>query len=329
MSSISTAALTDGGKAVALSVVLGAVLAFVPLVSILALPALPLPVAFITSRHGATLGLLASLAAGLLSMAFAGPFGGLMVFLLAVVGGGAGVGLRRKLALSRLFLLVTGLFLAALVLWSGALIAATGLGSDGVLGRVVDEGAVFTGDASAALGVGQADVDAAEASFRDFAEQSLPYLLPALLLVMSIVLSGATLALARQVFLRLKQPFPAVHGFSEFRLHFAFAYLMIVGLICDLVSTGLSAGYSEAVGLVGMNIIIVAGTLFFIQGLAIAHFFMGKYKLARGWRILVYLVLFAVQVFSSLVSWLGLFDTWIDYRRRFGAKGAKGQQNNQ
>lgn len=328
MSSISTSALADSGKAVALSVVLGAVLAFVPLLSVLALPALPVPIAFITSRHGAASGLLAALAAGLLCTVFTGPLGGLMVLLLSVVGSGAGIGLRRGVSLSRLFLLVTILFLAALALWSGAVLVVTGMGPDGALGRVVEDGASFTSGFSTTLGMDQSDVEAAEAAFRDLASM-LPYLLPALLLVMSIVLSGATVALSRQVFQRLKQPFPAGYRFSAFRLHFAFAYLMIAGLICDLASPYLASGYSEAVALVGMNIIIVSGVLFFIQGLAISHFFMEKYKLSRGWRILVYLALFVIQVLSSLVSWLGLFDTWIDYRRRFGGKQDKDQQNTQ
>ncbi len=322
---MSTTALADGGKAVALAVVLGAVLAFVPVLSIAALPVLPVPVAYITSRHGVVLGLLASLAAGFLCATFAGLFAGLLVMLLADVGVGAGAGLRRGLSILRLFLLVAALFMAALVLWSGVVLASAGVGPVGAIDEMAGQAAVTAGGLYGALGMSQSDVDAAVADFRDFAAL-LPYLLPALLLVMSIVLSGATVALSRQVFQRLKQPFPAGFEFRQLRLHFGFAYLMIAGLILELVSPYLSSGYAEASRLAGMNILIVSEMLFFIQGIAIASFFMEKYKLARAMRIPVYVALVLIQAVFSLVSWLGLFDTWIDYRRRFGRKKGPGQQ---
>lgn len=325
---MSTTALADGGKAVALSVVLGAVLAFVPVLSIAALPALPVPVAYITSRHGAMPGLLASLAAGLICSAFAGPFAGLLVFLLAAVGTGAGVGLRRGLPVSRLFLLVAGLFLVVLVAWSGILLVSAGIGPAGAIDEMVDQAAIDAGEVYSALGMSQADVDDAVTGFRDFAAL-LPYLLPALLLVTSIVLSGATVALSRQVFQRLKQPFPAGFEFRELRLHFSLAYLMIAGLTGELVAPYLAGGYSEVARLAGMNILIVTELLFFIQGVAIASYFLDKYKLARAWRVPIYVALVLIQAVFSLVSWLGLFDIWIDYRRRFDKRKAPGQQKRQ
>lgn len=140
MSSISTAALADGGKAVALSVVLGVIFAFVPFLSIVAVPALPVPVAYITSRHGVPVGLLASLATGLLVSVFAGFFAGLLVFLLAAaVGVGTGTGLRREMPLMRLLILVAALFLVSLLVWLAVLLASAGLSPVAAVDQVADQ----------------------------------------------------------------------------------------------------------------------------------------------------------------------------------------------
>ncbi len=326
MSSISTAALADGGKAVALSVVLGVIFAFVPFLSIVAVPALPVPVAYITSRHGTSVGLMASLATGLLVSVFAGFFAGLLVFLLgAAVGVGTGTGLRREMPLMRLLILVAALFLVSLLAWLAVVLASAGLSPVAAMDQMADQAVGPASEVYAGLGMDQQSIDAAVDSFRDFITM-LPYLLPALLLVLSIVLSGATVALAKQVFLRLKQPFPASFSFREFRLHFAFAYLMIVGLACELVVPYVPSAYADPIGFTGMNLVIVSEALFFIQGLAVAYFFLCRYKIPQTARVMIYAAMFIIQLLFSLVSWLGLFDTWIDYRRRFNRNKTRGQQ---
>lgn len=329
MSSLSTGAIADSGKAVALSVVLGAILAFVPLLSIAAVPAMPVPAAFITTRHGLGAGTLASLAAGMICAVFAGPFTGLLVLLLAaLVGVGAGLGLRWGFPVSRLIVSVAVFFLVAIILWMGVLLASTGMGPVMAIESATDQAVEPAGDFYSSVGMSQESIDEAVGRLRDFAS-TLPYILPAVLLVLSMILSGATVALARQVFERLRQPFPANASFREFRLHFAFAYLMIIGLLCELVSPYLDSPYEGIVSLAGMNLLIVSEVLFFLQGLAIAYFFMCHLEVGRPRRVVVYACMFILQVLFSLVSWLGLFDTWIDYRRRFARKKTQGQQYRQ
>ena len=62
--------------------------------------------------------------------------------------------------------------------------------------------------------------------------------------------------------------------------------------------------------------------LFFIQGMAIASFFLWAYKVSRVKRVAVYICLVLLQLTLSLTSWMGLFDTWLDYRHRFIKKKA-------
>lgn len=325
VSSLSTTALVSSGKAVALSVAFGMVLAFVPFLSIIAVPALPIPVAYIATKHGMPAGLLAGLMVGAACVALTGLIAGLLVLLLVlVVGVGTGMGLRRGVSQKGLFVAVMVFFMLALSLWSAALLLSTGLGPVSAVEDLTDKALVPARDFYVALGMGEEDAEAAAGQAREFASL-LPYLMPAVLLVLSLTLSGATMAMARKVFERFSQPFPRGYEFRNLRLHFSLAYVMITGLLCELAAPYISGAYGTAVGIAGMNLLIVSETLFFVQGLAIAHFFLGRYRVSRPKRTVVYVCLILLQVTLSLTSWLGLFDTWVDYRRRFGRKKPKGQ----
>ncbi len=327
MSGFSTAALADGGKAVALSVLMGAVLAFVPLLSLAAVPALPVPAAYVTGRHGFAAGGVAALGAGFLSAVIGGPFTGLLVTLLALAGVAAGVAIGAGMRLLRVFLLLAALIAAGLAGWTALALAAAGIGpvaaTAELTGQAMDSAqALYTG-----LGRDEQQAASLVESYREYAAL-LPYLLPSLLVGASLVIAALTLALTRAVFARLGQPFPGDFSFRAFRLHFGFAYVMILGLLLQLAAPYLGAS-GEVAGMVGLNLLVVSELLFFVQGLAIAYYFLNEKQVSRPRRLLVYTGLVLLQLLFSLVSWLGLFDTWLDYRRRFGGKRRPKQQKRQ
>ncbi len=325
MSTYSKTTLIDGGKAVALSVALGVVIAFLPLLSIVAVPAMPIPVAFITSRHGLLAGLAASLLGGAVCVALTGIYAGMLIFMLMALSGiGAGLALRKGVSQFRLFVSMTAIFFATLVLWLGALLLIIGESPVSALQSLADSTAEPSRQVYQALGMSQQDIDASLAQAKDFAS-ILPYLAPGVLLVVSIVFSGASLALARRVFERLRQPFPRDFIFRDFRVHWTFAYVMIAGLLCQLIAPYLSGTYSSPVDITGANLIIVAEVLFFIQGMAIANFFLWAFKVKKARRWIVYICMILLQLTLSLTSWMGLFDTWLDYRRRFIKKNLSRQ----
>lgn len=325
MSTSSTSAIADGGKAAGLSVLLGLVLAFAPLVSVLALPLLPVPAAYMAARHRAVAGVLTGVLAALVCAPLTGPGFALLVLLLAsLVGGGMGAAARSGMSTLRLFCLVAALFLVSAVVWAGVLLALAGAGPVTALNEITGEALDSTRGIYIGMGMDEQSVDELLDQVREFTEL-LPYLMPGILLIASALLSGSAMAAVRRVFERLRQPFPRDFEFAAFRLHFVFAYGMIAGLACELAAAWLDESYSFTVSLVGMNLIMVTQTLFFIQGLAIAHFFLSLRRTGRGKRVLVFGGLGMMELFLPLVSWLGLFDTWFDYRRRFTARKGKSQ----
>jgi uncharacterized protein YybS (DUF2232 family) len=67
--------------------------------------------------------------------------------------------------------------------------------------------------------------------------------------------------------------------------------------------------------LAGINLLIVTGTIYFLQGLAIVAFYLERWKLPFYVNGFVYAVLFLQQFASMAMVVLGLFDVWFDFRK--------------
>ena len=64
----------------------------------------------------------------------------------------------------------------------------------------------------------------------------------------------------------------------------------------------------------GLNLLIVALSLYLIQGLAVIAWFFERYAVSRLLRVIFY-VFFALQPFLAImVALLGLFDLWANFR---------------
>ncbi|OGR01137.1 MAG: hypothetical protein A2511_16465 [Deltaproteobacteria bacterium RIFOXYD12_FULL_50_9] len=65
-----------------------------------------------------------------------------------------------------------------------------------------------------------------------------------------------------------------------------------------------------------LNLLIVLGTLFFFQGLAVLSHLLNRWRFPGLLRSIIYLIFF-LQVFGIVIlSIMGLLDTWLDIRRR-------------
>jgi len=64
-----------------------------------------------------------------------------------------------------------------------------------------------------------------------------------------------------------------------------------------------------------LNALVVLGSIYFLQGLAITSFFLAKWKLPLLMRTLIYAVLALQQFASMATAMVGLFDMWFDFRK--------------
>ncbi len=72
----------------------------------------------------------------------------------------------------------------------------------------------------------------------------------------------------------------------------------------------------EGIIIVGMNLLILTCMIYMFQGLSITAFFFQKKQVSRIFRLIFYSLIIIQQYMLVFVIALGLFDLWIDFRKR-------------
>ncbi len=66
--------------------------------------------------------------------------------------------------------------------------------------------------------------------------------------------------------------------------------------------------------IIGFNMVAICCLFYFLQGLAIVHYYLIKYNLSALVRLLLYILIFSQLATILMISLVGLFDFWIDFR---------------
>ena len=136
----------------------------------------------------------------------------------------------------------------------------------------------------------------------------IPQILPALLI--SVILSTTWLNLALGNWLLKNHaasltPWPA---YKDWKLPDTLVWGIIAGgALLILLPAPLS--------ILGLNIVIILGTIFFFQGLAIVSSLLFKWSVPRPIRLLIYGLIFIQTYGIILLSLVGIADVWADFRK--------------
>lgn len=297
---------------------MGMLVALIPFVQVILLPFLPLPFAHVAVRWGLSKGAVVAVASAALIYFGSGAAMAVLVLLLVVgMGVALGLGIRRGWRFERSFALVAVGGFAALILWGVFMWSVLGI-SLSWLKETVDSSIDTAAARYAELGMSAGTVEAAAEQFRSFMD-IVPYLAPGLLGMLAILLAACSLGLAYLIFPRLRAKVAVRYSLTGFRMHWATAYASIAGLAMLLFASRDEA-WSTVVMYVGINILLVSQTLFFVQGMAVARWFVLDRHMQRGPRRALYAGAVLGQIVAQLTGLVGLFDTWVDYRKRFALK---------
>ncbi len=307
-------------KAAAVTVILGVCMSFMPLGLPVLVPFLALPPAYLVAIGSLRQGLLLALVVGALVW-FAAGLGMASVLVLLLLGLGAVLGeaLRRHWSFGKTLAATASGTLAALVLW-GVLLWQLGL-TLSVLREDALNSIERAQDTYAGMGVSSATTDLAAEQLRRLID-ILPYLVPGLLGMAVILLAACSIGLAYAFFPRMRTKVEVDMALSRFRIHWSVAYVSIAGLALLVLARGDAVWHSVAL-FMGIDLLLVSQTLFFLQGLAIVRWYVNTRKVQGGAGTALYLAAVLGQVFLQLTGLLGLFDTWLDCRRRFALKSPR------
>ena len=306
------------GKATAVTVAMCLCIWLFPLAAVVLVPFLPLPVAHLIARRGMAPGAVVALVSGGLVFGAVGMGVALPAFLI-VLGLGTVVGqaARRDWRLGKS--LATGAAAALGAFWvsGGTLWFTAGLS----VSRLHESVDASIGDAAefyTRMGVSAQTTDTVSGQLGQIAHV-LPYLTPGLTAMAAVLLAGCSLGLAHRLFPRGREKVAVGLSLSGFRMHWAAAYASIGGLAMLVVARG-SGEWRNALVYLGLNVLLVSQTVFFIQGFAVARWFALSRELRPGSRRILMLAAILGQALFQITGLFGLLDTWIDYRRRFAVK---------
>lgn len=133
----------------------------------------------------------------------------------------------------------------------------------------------------------------------------------------SLALSGIlftiwlNLLAGRRLFLRNSVAFPDFGDLAAWKAPEKLVWLLIV-------AGGMMILPEEAATVAGMNLLILCGTIYLFQGLAIVSFFFRQKRVPAMVRWLFYGLLLIQQYLLIFVIACGLFDMWVDFRKRIG-----------
>ena len=142
----------------------------------------------------------------------------------------------------------------------------------------------------------------------------MPYLLAATAALASLWLAWLNYFLTGRLSDRWGISWQALPVFPRWQMPWYAAYGFILGLIGVLFSEHFDPYGLQAYGS-GLGFLLVFGSLYFIQGLAIIKFYVDKYNLGPAAKVGALVAGVLVQMVFQGLSWLGLFDTWFDFRR--------------
>lgn len=80
----------------------------------------------------------------------------------------------------------------------------------------------------------------------------------------------------------------------------------------------------DTISAIGLNLLIVVSYVYFYQGLAIVASFMAEHNWAKMIRWGIYVLILSQIYIMIIISALGLFDTWFNFRRRI--RNSKGDE---
>lgn len=318
MKAFSPVALAPVGKATAITVILGLIAITFPMATVVVMPFLVLPAAHAGARWGVLNSVIVAVISGVLLSVGVGPGGGLLVCLLVLgMGTVLGEAVRKNLSFGKSLVSLAGAALMAAIVWGILLWQILGLGLI-ELRKSAYESIEGAATLYAQMGVNSSTAASVSSQLRTMVDIA-PRLVPGLLGMGSVLLAACCLGLAATLFPRLRQKVLVGQSLSGFRMHWGVAYSSIAGLAMLLFARG-AGDWRSLVMYVGINVLLVSQTLFFIQGMAVVRWFTIVRQLGLGARTGLYAAAVVGQAFLQLTGLMGLLDTWVDYRKRFALK---------
>ncbi|HHU33200.1 MAG: YybS family protein [Zhaonellaceae bacterium] len=322
-STIKIKALVEGAILSAIATILAIIGLFLPPLSLITNFLWIIPIIVICLRHDMRVGLLVLLVSTVLIMMFGTPFSGLALVLeYGLMGLIYGFAFRKKLSVGKT------LFYGCLAAVLGTILVIflsfmlTGFSPDYLQTQAQEAmDAVLEMYEQMGFLENLAERGLSEAQIQSMMQGLLTVvisLIPGFMVVSSLSSAFLSFFLSRIILKKMHISLPSIPPFQTWRIpwYYIWGFIVAFGLF-------LLGDYTrwKVLKIIGQNVMLVYGPIFFVIGMAILKFYLDKFKVAKGFRFLIILMTFMYFPFAFIfISSLGIFDTLFDYRRLTGGK---------
>ena len=303
----------EGGLFVAITVIMGLVTVYVPILGMFLEFFCAVPLALLTARQGAGKGLTALVVAFILLAILISPLlAARIVLSFGICGVALGWCVKKNFGAVRIFLTTLIVASAAQVLSLWLLLVIMDVNFIETQVEMVRESfnesfAMYEG-----MGVDKVRINEAKSQVEP-ALQTLTFLMPTLLMLSALINSVAVWFTSKWIFPKLQMKLPTMPPFAEWKFPALFFYTGIIGGLG--IYWGLTRGWTEIYE-ISLNLTIVSMIIGLLQGLALLSFIFDRYKISKIMRRIFYVILALNMFLLQLVAITGLVDMLFDYRKR-------------
>lgn len=269
---------------------------------------LPLPALVTTIKYGTRAGLAVAVAAAIPVTILAGPALGVPVLIATLALGVAQAAFTvRSVRASRIvtFCISVFLFLAA----AGAALAfATKLVTLTGIERLSRQ---FQVEFAHYAGASAPQTAEAAKVFREI----YVYLLPSGFIVLCLAAGLVSFLLSQRLLRGRDLPAVSLPAFKDWRVPWYLSWPFLFGLASVVGYRWLGPREGKIVLYAGLNLIVIFGSIYMVQGFSVLFFLFERWKLPPPARIALALAAGFLQVLVEALTWIGLFDTWFDFRK--------------
>lgn len=307
---ISTGALTEGAILAAITALLGVISYYIPFLTLLVF-IWPIPIIILGKRHGLSISILATIAAGVLASLFTPIIYSIpIVIMYGLLGIALGFAYHKKWSFIKSILIgyITALLSTIALLEIYSMI--TGISIITELNQMMRLAMEEVNILYQSMGI---DPNTMNDMVKQMDEVivSMAQLFPATLLMIPMFVTLINMLVSEKILKRLGYDVIKIPPFRNWRLpnHASFGLFLI--LIVAILGQYLNLSNFDRVY---QNLLYLMLMMFLVQGLSfVAHFFHVK-NISRGIRIVGFIMIFVLPLMQSIIQLIGLIDVIFNVR---------------
>lgn len=312
MKTTNTKSLVEGALLAAINIILSIMAIYMPILGTFATLIWPVPIVILGIRHGLKTSILSTVVAGIFVAILSGPFQAVSIVIsFGLIGIAMGWAINKNLSPFKV-LSIGG---AASLISKVALIFITMLmiGINPLTEEInlLKESLSVAGSFYEKMGMDPQTVETTIESFTRSLEL-LPLVIPGIFIMASALDTFLTYIVTKAVLSRMGQKLEDLTPFWLWRFPDYTVAFFLFGNLLVLLETYWPVGILKAVGL---NLSLVFGFVFFIQGFSLLAFFLGKYDVAKPLRLLIVFFVLFNPFFLNILFFAGLFDILFNFRK--------------